>query len=232
MTAGAGAHEPAPRPRTAGELAARLVAERGGAPFLLYRAADDEQRILVLGTGSARLSIGREPANDLPLVWDQEVSRVHAELERIAGEWAVVDDGLSRNGTFVNGRRVSGRRRLRDGDCIRVGRTLLAFTAPVTDNSGATVGAPAGAPIADELTATQRRILAALCRPLVEAGGLAPPASNREIAATVHLSVEGVKGQLRTLAERFGLADLPQNRKRLELAERALAAGLGAPIGD
>lgn len=84
----------------------------------------------------------------------------------------------------------------------------------------------------DELTPTQRRILTALCRPLVQAGGLAPPASNREIAEVVHLSVEGVKAQLRTLTERFGVADLPQNRKRLELAERALRAGLGAPAGE
>jgi hypothetical protein len=41
-----------------------------------------------------------------------------------------------------------------------------------------------------------------------------------------------VKGQLRTLSERFGVADLPQNSKRLELAERALRAGLGAPAGQ
>jgi DNA-binding NarL/FixJ family response regulator len=58
---------------------------------------------------------------------------------------------------------------------------------------------------------------------------VAAPASNQEIADAVHLSVEGVKGQLRTLSARFGVADLPQNRKRLELAERAWRAGLGAP---
>ena len=37
----------------------------------------------------------------------------------------VCDDGISRNGTFVNNDRISGRRRLRDGDVIRVGRTML-----------------------------------------------------------------------------------------------------------
>jgi hypothetical protein len=37
---------------------------------------------------------------------------------------------------------------------------------------------------------------------------------------------------LRTLFDRFAVADLPQNRKRLELAERALQAGLGAPGSD
>jgi pSer/pThr/pTyr-binding forkhead associated (FHA) protein len=40
---------------------------------------------------------------------DLLVSRLHAKLERIGGAWTIVDDGLSRNGTFVNGQRVIGR---------------------------------------------------------------------------------------------------------------------------
>ena len=40
------------------------------------------------------------------------------------------DDGLSRNGTWVNEERVTARRRLRDGDVVRVGGTSLAFCAP------------------------------------------------------------------------------------------------------
>ena len=220
-----------PRPRTALELAARLAAERAGAPFLLFIDEHDAQQIVPLQPERARVTLGRDPANDVALSWDQEISRAHAELEHVAGQWAISDDGLSRNGTYVNGRRVQGRRRLRDGDCLRLGRTLLAFAAPIVDSGGVTKPAQ-DAPLAEELTPTQRRILAALCRPLVQAGGLAQPASNREIAEAVHLSVEGVKGQLRTLSERFGVADLPQNRKRLELAERALRAGLGAPAAE
>jgi pSer/pThr/pTyr-binding forkhead associated (FHA) protein len=222
---------PAPRPRTARELSARLAAERTGVPFLLFRDDADEMQIVSLTRGQARFTLGRDPANDVALAWDQEISRAHAELELVAGQWAVADDGLSRNGTFVNGRPVYGRRRLRDGDCVRLGRTLLLFAAPVAQPGKATVAA-ADVPVPDELTPTQRRILAALCRPLVAAGGITSPASNREIAEAVHLSVEGVKGQLRILSERFGVADLPQNSKRLELAERALRAGLGAPPAD
>jgi pSer/pThr/pTyr-binding forkhead associated (FHA) protein len=222
-----------PRPRTARELSARLSAERAGMPFLLFRDEADEMRIVPLSSDRGRITLGRDPANDVALAWDQEVSRAHAELELVAGQWAVSDDGLSRNGTFVNGQPVRGRRRLRDGDCLRLGRTLVLFSAPVAQAGGVTVAAARDVPVAaDELTPTQRRILAALCRPLVAAGGIAPPASNREIAEAVHLSVEGVKGQLRTLSERFGVADLPQNSKRLELAERALRAGLGAPAGE
>lgn len=209
----------------------RLAAERSGSPFLLYRDEVDELRIAVLDRAAARLTVGRDRGNDLALTWDPEVSRVHAALELIGGEWTILDDGLSRNGTFLNSRRIHGRRRLCDGDCLRVGRTALLFVSPAAAGGGATV-ASAGEPVAEELTAMQRRILRELCRPLVEADGPATPASNREIAAAVHLSVEGVKGQLRTLAERFGVAALPQNRKRLALAERALASGLGAPVRD
>ncbi len=218
-----------PRPRTAGELAERLVAERAGMPFLLYRDQEDRQHIVALARD--RLTLGRDRANDVVLWWDPEVSRAHAELERVAGEWVVADDGLSRNGTFVNGRLVQGRRRLENGDGVRLGGTVLLYSTPVVGTQGLTVAARE-TPVPEELTPTQRRILAALCRPLVQAGGVTAPASNKEIADAVHLSIEGVKSQLRTLFERFAVADLPQNRKRLELAERALRAGLGAPVSD
>jgi pSer/pThr/pTyr-binding forkhead associated (FHA) protein len=64
------------------------------------------------------------------LDWDPQVSGLHAQLQSAAGQWVVVDDGLSRNGTFVNGERVLGQRRLEDGDQLEVGRTLLIFRGP------------------------------------------------------------------------------------------------------
>jgi len=221
---------PTPRPRTARELADRLTADRAGAPFLLYRDGEDRQVIVTLSGQLERLTLGRDPANDLAMGWDPEISRAHAELLRVGGEWAVADDGLSRNGTFVNGQLVQGRRRLHDGDGVRLGSTVVLFSAPATGRTqGLTV--PAGQiRVPDELSPTQRRILAALCQPLVAAGGITAPASNQEIADAVHLSIEGVKSQLRTLFERFGVADLPQNSKRLELAARALQAGLGGRL--
>ena len=39
--------------------------------------------------------------------------------------WVLVDDGLSSNGTFVNGERLNGTRRLDDGDTIRFGTTTV-----------------------------------------------------------------------------------------------------------
>ena len=49
---------------------------------------------------------------------------------KIGDDWAVVDDGLSTNGTFVGGELVERRRRLRDGDVVRCGDTDLSFRAP------------------------------------------------------------------------------------------------------
>src|ERR671929_1379483 len=103
------------------ELRERIEAERRGRPFLVFRGADREQRILDLEGHGERISVGRGLTNELSLPWDTEVSRLHAELERIGGEWTVSDDGLSRNGTFLNGSRIAGRARLRDGDVIRTG---------------------------------------------------------------------------------------------------------------
>ncbi len=39
---------------------------------------------------------------------DEEVSRLHAELVALADGWAISDDGLSRNGTYVNAERLGG----------------------------------------------------------------------------------------------------------------------------
>jgi DNA-binding NarL/FixJ family response regulator len=51
---------------------------------------------------------------------------------------------------------------------------------------------------------------------------MAVPATNREIADAVGLSVDAVKGHLRVLYARFGLDALPQHEKRVRLAELAL----------
>ena len=76
------------------------------------------------------MTVGRRLEADVPLAWDPEVSRLHAELEFKAGEWTLCDDGFSQNGTYVNGLRIHGRRRLTDGDLVRIGQTSIAFCDP------------------------------------------------------------------------------------------------------
>jgi pSer/pThr/pTyr-binding forkhead associated (FHA) protein len=206
---------------TPGELAERLTAERRGATFLLYLDGDTRQHIVDLGPARGSLSIGRDGASDIPLEWDTEVSRAHAILERIGGAWTIVDDGLSRNGSSVNGRRVNGRRRLEDGDSIQVGRTQLVFVAG-PQKAQTTATSRFGSP--PELSPAQRRVLHALCAPLLEDQFAAPP-SNREIADALFLSVETVKSHLHALFELFGIEDMPQNRKRAALVSVAFERG-------
>src|SRR5437588_13096318 len=95
--------------QSASELKAQIEAERAGLPFLVYRDGSGEQQILMLADDRERVTVGRGDNNDIWLEWDTEVSRLHAELERIGSDWTVADDGLSRNGTHINGERVVGR---------------------------------------------------------------------------------------------------------------------------
>lgn len=57
---------------------------------------------------------------------DNAVSRRHAELTPDDGHW-YIRDLESQNGTYVNGVRIGDRTRLRLGDQVRVGQTLLVF---------------------------------------------------------------------------------------------------------
>jgi pSer/pThr/pTyr-binding forkhead associated (FHA) protein len=210
---------------TPAELRERIAAERRGRPFLLLRDGEGAQRIVDLGDAPERLTVGRSAASDVAVPWDGEVSRVHASLERLGDEWTLVDDGSSRNGSFVDGLRLQGRRRLRDGDVIVVGRTALVFRSPSGGESLRT--ATSDQPTVPRVSAAQRRVLVALCRPL--AVGQAVPATNKQIAAELIIGVETVKSHMSALVEAFGLAGLPQHHKRATLARRALDLGVVAP---
>jgi hypothetical protein len=209
-----------PSPR---ELQRRIEAERVGLPFLLYRGAEGDELLFTLGAEQGAVTIGRGDGCDVPLARDPEVSRLHAQLERLGDTWVVVDDGLSRNGTFLNGERVTGRERLANGDVLRCGESLVTFRDPAGVSYDSTLPA-AGDPTA-QLTESQRRVLVALCRPMAGGDAYAMPAGNQEIAEELVLSVGAVKGHMRTLFEKFGVEDLAQNRKRLRLVERAVETG-------
>jgi hypothetical protein len=214
-----------PKANTAVELKAQLEAERAGTAFVVYRDAEGAQRIVTLGDGDGAVWVGRRDSLALPLAWDDQVSGVHAELEPTGGEWTLVDDGLSRNGSFVNGERVTGRRRLRDRDMLRFGRTVVLYRAPGTGTEQRTVMAGETL-VAASLSDTQRRVLIVLCRPFRDAAAHATPATNQQIADELFLSVQAVKAHLRVLFEKFGVEDLPQNSKRAALVARAMQSGL------
>jgi pSer/pThr/pTyr-binding forkhead associated (FHA) protein len=208
------------------ELRERLAAERRGTPCLVYRDGDDRQLIVELTPARPRLTIGRSAASDIALGWDGEVSRLHAELELAGGHWVISDDHLSHNGTYVNEQRVPGSRRLRPGDVVRAGATLLAFVAPGAESGSAT--RTAGRPLDGvAVTPAQRRVLVALCRPVPDGGA---PASNRATADELVIALDTVKSTLTRLFELFGVGDdVPQNAKRTLLARRALQLGIVHP---
>jgi pSer/pThr/pTyr-binding forkhead associated (FHA) protein len=216
-----------PHPASPVEMQERILAEREGQPFLLLRDGDQAQHIIRLPTDVERLTIGRGEGVDLSLHWDERVSRVHAELERVGETWALADDGLSRNGSFVNGKRVRGRRRLEEGDELRLGGTRMVFRAPEGGVGGAATTKVSQSVVAfTAVSDAQRRVLVALCRPFAGGDPWARPATNKDIAAELFLTVPAVKTHLRALFGRFGIEDLGQNEKRLRLAELAFQAGL------
>ena len=212
--------------QTPAELKDVIAAERTGHPFLVWRTDEGEQRLLLLDQERWRVTVGRDSAADLPLAWDAEVSRTHAVLEQVGRGWTVVDDGLSRNGSFVNGERLIGRRRLRDKDRMVFGATVVTYreTSGTITQTASAIDAPATIP----LSPMQRKVLIALCRPVHESAA-AIPATNRQIAEDVYLTVDAVKAHLRVLFERYGLSQLPQNEKRTRLVASVLDAGVLAP---
>lgn len=92
---------------------ATLIVLQGPDKGRTLRTADD---VVLIGRGSSQL----------PLT-DQTISRRHAELRFVDGAWVLADLN-SANGTYVNGARITRPVRLRHGDQIRLGSTLMVYT--------------------------------------------------------------------------------------------------------
>jgi len=207
------------------DLEARREAEKRGEPFLVMRDDGGAQRIVELAERAGSVTVGRRLEADVPLAWDPEVSRLHAELEFKAGEWTLCDDGFSQNGTYVNGLRIHGRRRLTDGDLVRIGQTTIAFCDPGMSGLGVTL-APGELGIAPKFSEQQQRILHGLCRPLMGDGEGVTPASDAAVAAETGIPEHIVTTELDHLGRAFGLQDMPPGDRRAEIALLALRSGL------
>lgn len=108
--------------------------------------------------GSKGTSIGR-PGGDCDfMIDDGRMSRKHARIERSVAGWQI-QDLMSRNGGFVNGRGLGrgGRAPLADGAIVRLGDTLMGFRAsvPTTDGRADSPVFPGISPVA---VAIRRRI--------------------------------------------------------------------------
>ncbi len=113
-------------------LARRLVSDLFGScraaevPRLLCPEGSSE--VLRLGSLGRCYSVGRGAACDLVLA-DEDVSRGHAELER-RGDGVYLRDLGSKNGTLLDGQRVNGQTKVRDGALLIIGKTELRFEDP------------------------------------------------------------------------------------------------------
>lgn len=169
--------------------------------------------------GADRTTVGKAAENDIALTEDPTASHLHAMLERFPAGWCVTDLGSS-NGTWVNGERIWSSRRLRHGDEIRVGQSRLVFRDPVS--AGGSQTEAEDAPPA--LTARERDVLVALCRPLLDRDMFTEPTSTRVIAENLVITQAAVKQHLVNLYDKFGVAAQDTNR-RSRLANEALRRG-------
>ena len=106
--------------RNAARRAAAMKPEASFYPALIDEAGD---KAYVITTESCLF--GRDPGCDARLRY-QAVSARHARVFSQGGAWYIEDAGSS-NGTTVNAKPVSGRRRLRDGDVIGLGGVIFIF---------------------------------------------------------------------------------------------------------
>lgn len=210
-------------------------------PFVTYRDAGGRAHVHVLR--ASPVTVGRSSSADICLSWDAHVSRMHARLELVgddpAIDWTVVDDGSSRNGSYLNGERIRGRARLREGDGLSVGETLLVFRVGAVSADPNSVHGPGGMSTAtifgrphvtrDALSDTQYRVLVALAGRSDEIGAAREPATDEEIAGRLFLNVETVRAHLQVLMERFGVATLAPEQRRAALVASARIGGLLLP---
>ncbi|MCP5515763.1 MAG: FHA domain-containing protein [Verrucomicrobiales bacterium] len=97
-------------------------------PFLAWLEQSGGEPIPV----AAHMALGRMAGNQMVLP-DERVSRRHALIHsQEQGEYWLVDLG-SRNGTYVNDRRVNQPARLQNGDLIRIGPFHFKFRQPADD---------------------------------------------------------------------------------------------------
>ncbi|MFH1129848.1 MAG: GGDEF domain-containing protein [Pseudomonadota bacterium] len=75
-----------------------------------------------------RMVVGRDDSADVQIL-DAGISRIHCTLFKQQNGSHVLEDAGSKNGTFINNRRIKGQYQLQDGDKIQVGAmTIFKFS--------------------------------------------------------------------------------------------------------
>lgn len=101
-------------------------------PYVVLQTESGSRQLSLAGNNC--WTVGRSDDNNLVLP-DRWISRNHAMIQVMeTGEFYLIDLG-SRNGSFVNGRRVSVPVTLSDGDMLTFGQTELQFHCPIIRSS-------------------------------------------------------------------------------------------------
>jgi FHA domain len=173
---------------------------------------------MVIGRGS-------ECGLSLPL---SSVSRRHAEIHAVSGNWYVEDLG-SRNGTFVDGARVvAGTRcRLRHGGRLGISTVVfvVSLTSEAVDDDATSSVELATLNPAVTLSSYQLQVVRLLALPWLADGS--DPASNTAIAEALGTpaATDAVKATLRRVYAKVGLSGQADRAKRRELCRIAREYG-------
>jgi hypothetical protein len=172
-----------------------------------------------------RLTLGKASTNDVPLDHDDTVSRLHAVLENLGFAWSIRDLG-SRNGTYLNGEKITAERVLRSGDEVRVGKTKLLFwevreSGDRPRDEETMAAQPNELP--PRLTRRELDVLVVLCRPLVSDDPFPEPASVRKMAGELYVTEAAVKQHLQNMYDKFAIPT--EGDRRVRLANEALRRG-------
>lgn len=98
---------------------------------LVVRTGTQPERVFDIN--QTTVTLGRDARNDV-VIADAEVSRRHATLNLSPEEASyILEDLGSTNGTFVNGRRLSGAMAIQHGDTIELGQAVtIVFRLPAS----------------------------------------------------------------------------------------------------
>ena len=169
-------------------------------------------------------TIGRGRGVDIRLD-EPSVSRLHAELVRRGPYVYVVDLGLSRNGTRVNGRPIA-RRVLEDGDVVSFGAARCRMGGIPREDVDPDVELRRA--VAPDLTRREIDVFTSLCRPALSDEAFVAPATAREIATDLVVTEAAVKQHLLRLYQKFRIPEGANRRTRL--ANEVIALGLVRPL--
>jgi pSer/pThr/pTyr-binding forkhead associated (FHA) protein len=114
---------PMPSQPTTGRRDAKPAKGRRGTPARLVVLEPKERKGTVFAIADA-VGIGRDEGNTIQILGDDYISGQHATVS-LDDSHVVVDDLGSKNGTYLNGARLTKRHTVHAGDRIQIGLTVL-----------------------------------------------------------------------------------------------------------